>query len=52
MAAAGGNRTEAARTLGRAALQAGFRPGDGMPVAAAARPSRDGLAAVPPLRVA
>ena len=43
---------EAARTLGRAALQAGFRPGDGMPVAAAARPSRDGLAAVPPLRVA
>ncbi len=28
---------EAARTLGRAALQAGFRPGDGMPVAAAAR---------------
>ena len=43
---------EAARTLGRAALQAGFRPGDGMPVAAAARPSRDGLAAVSPLRVA
>jgi len=26
---------EAARTLGRAALHAGFRPGDGMPVAAA-----------------
>ncbi len=28
---------EAARALGRAALQAGFRPGDGMPVAAATR---------------
>jgi len=28
---------DAARTLGRAALQAGFRPADGMPVAAAGR---------------
>lgn len=26
---------EAARTLGRAALQAGFRPGEGMPAVAA-----------------
>jgi glycine C-acetyltransferase/8-amino-7-oxononanoate synthase len=40
----------AARTLGRAALQAGFRPGDGMPVAATARPRAE--AAVPPLRAA
>jgi len=31
---------EAARTLGRAALQAGFRPADGMPVAATARGMR------------
>ncbi|MDQ3631059.1 MAG: aminotransferase class I/II-fold pyridoxal phosphate-dependent enzyme, partial [Actinomycetota bacterium] len=30
---------EAARTLGRAALQAGFRPADRMPVAAAGRPA-------------
>ena len=29
---------EAAQVLGRAALKAGFRPGDGVPVAAAARP--------------
>ena len=35
---------EAARVLGRAALQAGFRPGDGVPVAAA----RDGAARAPP----
>ncbi len=41
---------EAARVLGRAALQAGFRPGDGMPVAAASE--RPALRAVPPLRVA
>ncbi len=40
---------DAARTLGRAALQAGFRPGDGMPVAAAGRAA---LRVVPPARVA
>lgn len=32
---------DAARTLGRAALQAGFRPGDGMPVAAAVGMAED-----------
>ena len=46
---------EAARTLGRAALRAGFRPADGMPVAAAdsapdARTRRAALASAPPLR--
>lgn len=34
---------EAARTLGRAALKAGFRPGEGMPVAAASGPRQDRL---------
>ena len=36
---------EAARVLGRAALQAGFRPGDGVPVAAAREASRHRAAA-------
>ncbi len=34
---------EAARTLGRAALKAGFRPGEGIPVAAASGPRQERL---------